>query len=81
MNGRLVPLAVFALYALITFNGQDKPKQINIIDSKIEPIIRKSPLLFLFTHRIVGNVEKGNFMKNTNVILTRNSFILLSKGF
>ena len=45
INGKLVPFAVLALYALITFNGHDKPKQINMIDSKIDAIIN-SPLLF-----------------------------------
>ena len=34
LKGRLVPLVVPALYALITFRGQDRPKQTSITDSK-----------------------------------------------
>ena len=34
-----VPFAVFALYALITFSGQEKPKHTSITVSKMDPII------------------------------------------
>ena len=47
MNGKLVPFAVLALYALITLSGQERPKQINIIDSKIDPIIIISFVFFV----------------------------------
>jgi hypothetical protein len=44
INGRLVLLAVLALYALIKFIGQEKPKHTSIMVSRIGEIIVKSPL-------------------------------------
>jgi hypothetical protein len=45
MKGKLVLFAVFALYALIRFIGQEKPKHTSIMVSRIGAIsIVKSPL-------------------------------------
>ncbi len=76
MNGKLVPFAVLALYALMTFNGQEKPKQTNMTVSKIEPIM-KPP----FEDSIAPTPRMNNFMKNRNINLLGKLFFLLSKVF
>ena len=59
MNGRLIPFAVFALYALITFSGQESPKHTSITVSKMDPIVN-SPFIIKFVLRIALRNPKDN---------------------
>ena len=81
MNGKLVPLAVSALYALITFKGQEKPKHTSITVSKIDPIINLLYVCFVYVASLAYIRKKKHFMKNTNITYKKNSFFLLSKLF
>jgi hypothetical protein len=51
INGRLIPFAVLALYALLTLSGQENPKQTNINASKrCEKFILRPLLFFIYEH-------------------------------
>jgi hypothetical protein len=88
INGRLIPFAVLALYALLTLSGQENPKQTNIAASKrcakfITKLLCKPArcrLLKLYDFIIGGKKNKTIFrkLKNHSFFL---KFFLLSKGF
>jgi hypothetical protein len=81
MKGKLVPFAVFALYALITFNGQENPKHKSIAVSKTDPIKYLLCSAFDVADRIAPSGRKGNFSKNTNRKIRFCLLFLLSKAF
>ena len=80
MNGKLVPFAVFALYALITFKGQEKPKQISIIVSKIE-LIGYSPFCFVCAYNIGRMIKRQFLEKKKNKMKEKSIFFTFESIF